>query len=291
MPCDGADERQVLRLGGDSEELARLQVHRYLDGEARIPVEVLVRRHQGKPDRLSRGTQLPSRPGSRGGVVASARCSLRHHASPDRPPDRRGQLHRVGDHHRDLRAERDPGPAPSRCVHPRVRGPFLAQMSAASGQRVAGGRRGARGGGNGPGGRGGRERGTETTARLRRRAAAGQAVFASAGCNACHSLADAGATSSSARPRVREAARRARRRPRDERQGRDAVVQGRADLGAGRRTSRPLVSSVAGSVVAGFVRRPMTKPPSTGKPSRSREQARASAWAEVRGGSVDDSSS
>jgi hypothetical protein len=48
-PADRTDERQVLRLGRDPEELPGLEVHRHLDREAGIPVEALVRCHQAKP--------------------------------------------------------------------------------------------------------------------------------------------------------------------------------------------------------------------------------------------------
>ena len=43
----------MLGLGRDPEELAGLQVDRHLDREARIAVEPLVWRHQGKPYALS----------------------------------------------------------------------------------------------------------------------------------------------------------------------------------------------------------------------------------------------
>ena len=60
--------------------------------------------------------------------------------------------------------------------------------------------------------------------------AEGKAVFASAGCGACHALADAGASGSSRPgPRRRDTVRRARGRPRAERAGRDAGLRRRAD--------------------------------------------------------------
>ena len=46
---DRADEREMLRLGRDPEELTGLEVDRHLDREAGIPVEALVWCHQGKP--------------------------------------------------------------------------------------------------------------------------------------------------------------------------------------------------------------------------------------------------
>ena len=69
--------------------------------------------------------------------------------------------------------------------------------------------------------------------------AAGKAVFTRSGCGACHTLSDAGATGNVG-PNLDEAKpdARARRRPRRERQGRDAAVQGPADRPSRSRTSR-----------------------------------------------------
>ena len=73
---DRADERQVLRLGRDPEELTGLEIDRHFDREPCIPVEPLVRCHIGKPYSLSpfRGSGA-GRP--RTTVVASSRCSSR----------------------------------------------------------------------------------------------------------------------------------------------------------------------------------------------------------------------
>ena len=74
---------------------------------------------------------------------------------------------------------------------------------------------------------------------------AGKAVFASAGCAGCHTLADGRRDRHGrAEPRRDEAVGRARRRPRHERQGRDAGVQGLSSRRSrsGRRRVRLLVA-------------------------------------------------
>jgi hypothetical protein len=45
---DCADEGEMLGLGRDPQELARLEIDRNFDGKPRVPVEALVRCHKGE---------------------------------------------------------------------------------------------------------------------------------------------------------------------------------------------------------------------------------------------------
>ena len=187
------------RLSRDPEELPWLEIDADLDGEAGVPFETLVGWHGAgslrvRADTCRVGRRACSRVRGPWSVVASRRARRgNHHAREDRSPGRRDHVHPVVAVHRARIPKKHPGFPRRLDLFLVLSGLlFVAQMSAVvwvtgtqevEHEATARARRaGQRARGDDRADRGSPAAGDPV---------AGKAVFASAGCASCHTLADA----------------------------------------------------------------------------------------------------